>query len=334
MPSLRAFFIGLPLGLLLAAGGYFGLFLFSLGSGGGAGVQTTLELFQRKEELAAASDRPRLLVVGGSGVLFGVKAAMIERETGLRSVNLGVMAGLGTRYLLTRTARILRPGDTVLLIPEYELYNLGRENLDEWVDPFFIAFVTSGDPAYFQTFPLLDRLKIALKHDLRELRRNVEARITGRRAKSEEGFYNVANLDDHGDLINHHRSAKPAALQVEYHGDKLDLGVMDTQFGGWREMDEFLAVAREKGVRVIAAYPNVAWDSFYAAPDFQPKRELMRAFWAERGVPVLGGPFDAMMPRDDLFDTVYHPVREAAEARTARLIELLRPVLQDGARPQ
>jgi hypothetical protein len=84
-------------------------------------------------------------------------------------------------------------------------------------------------------------------------------------------------------------------------------------------------------VRVIAAYSNAANDSAYAAPEFGAKVELLRRFYTEQGVPMLGQAGDALFPGADVFDMAYHPVHEAAVARTARLIELLRPHLAPGA---
>src|SRR5690606_36467004 len=77
--------------------------------------------FNTKEEIAEKLPQPRIIVAGGSGVLFGVSAGQIEEATGMPCVNYGVHAGLALRYLLHRTLEVAREGDLVIFIPEYWL---------------------------------------------------------------------------------------------------------------------------------------------------------------------------------------------------------------------
>ncbi len=77
----RSFFIALPLGLLLSAAIYFGLFLLQLG------VPTAKwawlhEIIVAKRKLAESITQPKLLIVAGSSALYGISAEEIERQTG------------------------------------------------------------------------------------------------------------------------------------------------------------------------------------------------------------------------------------------------------------
>ncbi len=327
MEPTRGFFLSLALGLLAAMGIFIAVFQLHLGAGGNVGVRNTVEIIARKEAFAQAAPGTRILVVGGSGVLFGLKAGMITEATGIPAFNLGVTAGVGGKYIMHRVAQIMRPGDIVLLLLEYDLHDTGTGNFPDWIDPYFIDFMTQGDPDYLRAMPWRDQLEIAMRQTFRALRKGIQARFKPDKSTVDERFYTAENIDQHGDMIRHHREEKPPALRTEYHGDPVALGVMDTEGGGWPDVRDFLALARERGVRVIAAYSNVADDSAYAAPEFGEKVELLRRFYAGLGVPMLGSATDAFFPGADVFDTVYHPVHEAAVARTQRLIELLLPAL-------
>jgi hypothetical protein len=327
MEPTRGFFLSVALGLVGAMVVFIAIFELHLGAGGNVGVRNTVEIIARKEALAHAAPGPRILVVGGSGVLFGIKASLITEATGIPAFNLGVTAGMGGKYIMHRAAELMRPGDIVLLILEYDLHDTGTGNFPDWIDPYFIDFMTQGDPDYLRAMPWRFQMELAMRQTFRSLRRGIQARFKPDRPVVDERFYAVENIDQHGDMIRHHREEKPPALRTEYRGDAVALGVMDTSSGGWPDVRDFLALARERGVKVIAAYSNVADDSAYADPGFGEKVELLRRFYAEHGAPMLGDAADAFFPGPDVFDTVYHPVHEAAEARTRRLIELIRPQL-------
>ena len=82
-------------------------------------------LFLRKEAaLQLAPSGPRVLIVGGSGCLFSLDAAVLERELEQPVINLCSHAGVGLEYMLARARRHARPGDTVLLALEYRVLNL------------------------------------------------------------------------------------------------------------------------------------------------------------------------------------------------------------------
>ena len=83
------------------------------------------EVMQKKRRLAEQAKSPKILIVGGSGALFGVSGQELEKETGWPTINLGCHAALGVAYMLDDAKHSARPGDTVLLVLEYELYTFG-----------------------------------------------------------------------------------------------------------------------------------------------------------------------------------------------------------------
>ncbi len=65
----------------------------------------------------------RILVVGGSSVLFGVDAALLQRETGRASINLGLAANLGALFMLGYAEDAAKPGDLIVLSIETDLFD-------------------------------------------------------------------------------------------------------------------------------------------------------------------------------------------------------------------
>ena len=102
------------------------------------------ELPAKRALLVAESDKPRIIVVGGSAAAFGVDSALLARELpDYTPVNFGLYAALGTRVMLDLSIDELRPGDIVIVMPEQQRQTLsdtlGTESLWQAVDGDFSA---------------------------------------------------------------------------------------------------------------------------------------------------------------------------------------------------
>src|SRR6201982_824882 len=95
----RQFFAAIAAGLLLSAGVWVGLFYWQLGAPTKSSYWC-FEMNRKKLEGAARISSPKLLLVGGSAPLFGVKAQQIENALSIPTINLGTHAALGTEYVL------------------------------------------------------------------------------------------------------------------------------------------------------------------------------------------------------------------------------------------
>lgn len=62
---------------------------------------------------------PRLILLGGSNLAFGIDSAEIERRTGFTVINAGIAAGQGLGYILKTVEPYFRDGDVIVLAAEY-----------------------------------------------------------------------------------------------------------------------------------------------------------------------------------------------------------------------
>lgn len=77
-----------------------------------------------KVDRLAEIDEPKVVVVGGSSVAFGLNSELIERYTGMPVVNFGVYAALGTKLMLDLSIDHINEGDVVVLAPELDAQTL------------------------------------------------------------------------------------------------------------------------------------------------------------------------------------------------------------------
>ncbi len=100
------------------------------------------ELRAKYALLQQPSEKPRLILVGGSAAAFGVDGAQLEELLPqYEVVNFGMYAALGTRPMLDLSQGQLRQGDLVILMPEQQAQSLsdylGAEALWQAADGAF-----------------------------------------------------------------------------------------------------------------------------------------------------------------------------------------------------
>lgn len=65
-------------------------------------------------------DRPKIIVLGGSSVAFGLDSKTLSEKTGYPVINFGLYAALGTKIMLDLSKSNINEGDIVVLTPEIE----------------------------------------------------------------------------------------------------------------------------------------------------------------------------------------------------------------------
>lgn len=77
-------------------------------------------MYERKIALAQKVEAPRrLLITGGSGAHYTINSELLEEKLGIPVLNLGIDGPVGLNVILPSILDQVRPGDIVLLIPEY-----------------------------------------------------------------------------------------------------------------------------------------------------------------------------------------------------------------------
>ena len=79
------------------------------------------ELYRNKMAIAASISAPKLIITGGSGAHYTVNSETLSDELNRPVVNLGLDGPIGLDVILPSVLEAIKPGDTVLLVPEYLL---------------------------------------------------------------------------------------------------------------------------------------------------------------------------------------------------------------------
>ena len=325
------FILALPLGLVVGIAVFIALIYTQLG------IPTEsshyiYDVTNAKEVIAAKKPGARLIIVGGSSALFGFNTELIEKETGVPSVNDGNAVGLNLEYRFYRLKKTVRPGDTILLALEYELY---AEKPDyETID----NYVMSRDPGYFRQMSLADKIFMATRVPFKRFQLGWKNKRTPEHVviKYAHSPYNPFSatfypLNANGDeMVNTEDNRPPPEMltgNLARIVPALANGISSGNAQGFAAIAAFIAWAHANHITVLATFPNIIDQPVYHEAKAMETIATINHFYASHGVPVVGTAQEVMLPTDQFFDYMYHLTHPAAIQRTGRLVPELRPYL-------
>jgi hypothetical protein len=265
-----------------------------------------------KHDRLASAASPRVIFTGGSNLAFGLSSAIVEEQ--LRPyapVNMGLDAGLGLDFLLNEIDATLRPGDIVVLSPEYELF-LGLRG----GTASSLSRVIEQRPAHVRN---LARVDIVTLFD-RGLGFFHWVFANARRGLDRQpitGAYSRSTFNAYGDAEWHlDRPSKRGRLTVAM--EAYQQTPVDTSTVG--VLNRFHARCQARGVAVYLSHPPLP--ARYATA---PSRliEVEQRVHARLTIPALDRPAEMFFPEEAFYDTEYHLLRGARDTRTRRIVDRL-----------
>ncbi len=263
-----------------------------------------------KDSLLQNIPAPRIILVGGSNLSFGINSKMIHDSLFRNPINTGINANIGIIYMMDNTIRYVEEGDVVIVSPEYEQFTsiaYGGEELLRTVTNYSVDKLKD-----LRNKQLLSISKYIVKYSLSKYR---PIEYTQYR---ENKIYGVNSFNEFGDACGHW-GLESTYFPVSYGGGKLpeDMYIFD-------QLDSFRNIIEAKGARLFVTFPGYQGSSFDNNIDFittiadQFKRYEFN---------LLGTPTRYRIPDSLMFDTPYHLTKEGTDYRTSLLIEDLKSKL-------
>ncbi len=265
------------------------------------------QVMDRKLADQAHVASPRVLLVGGSNLVFGLSSAELERCLGRPVYNLAFSAELGIPFMARVAEACARPGDVVLFSPEY---GVGTGSCRA----FAMLSLESPRSAKLLNLSLNDRIRVAV----------FKAQITGGmmvekwllRQVPASDVYRADGYDRFGDLVSHaNKGPQDFALHPPAEPDPPACK---------QAVAQLVAVARQQGFKVLHLPPAYS-ESGYRQDS---TAALARFAWVQAaGMQAVCRP-EAMIFADSFFyDTPYHTLRSGARLRARRVARMLLPAL-------
>lgn len=318
--STRSFFLGIVITLACLLCSWL-LLVNSLAGHPHVHNQWVEQAYIHKLAAAERLNEPRMLIVAGSGALFGIDSAALGKALGRPATNLGVNAGILAPYILSYAEQALRPGDWIVLPLEYPLYH------DEhMVNQQFIDFYAShplpisdiGFLRWVKTLWLLPVARIAEGH--RGLPQGFAV----------SGLYGPQNLNEYGDQLNSQTSRRTEAMRAAIAGhppERYGKRANSTN-ASWSRWQKFAETVKSQGGCAIFVPPAMlASPSYQEDPTERHYYESLPAQALSNGLLFAGSPSAFMYQEMAFFDTNFHLTSEQRAAHTSKLVDLLKPFM-------
>ncbi|NSW53431.1 MAG: hypothetical protein HPY85_13075 [Anaerolineae bacterium] len=279
-----------------------------------------LAAVRQKQARLSSIDSPKLVIVGGSNTAFGIDSTILEEELGYPVVNMGLQGGLGCLYPLEEIQQSLKPGDIVVLIPEYhcisESPNLyGDAVLYQLmvVAPLNVRHLTTwGQAAVIFQEAINQYASVFLN-----IRENLDLIVD----PHYDAIYNPSGFNANGDLTTHldrdTLSPQPVPFTIDCTG-----GACTPMIDVYNQFADDLA---GNGVSVYLTFPAYLVEGKHE--DMHMAECYSRYVVDHLQFPVFGQPQDFFYPGSYFFDTYYHLTAVGRELRTRQLLADLQAVL-------
>ena len=273
----------------------------------------------KKYERLTSLDEPKIVIVGGSSVAFGINSELIERYTGMPVVNFGLYAALGTKVMMDLAEAGIRKGDVVVLAPEMD-----PQTLSLYFNSDTTLKAMDGTPEMLRHLKTDNLLSVAgatfrfagdkLNYLLRDTRPNVD----------ENSAYAARYVNEYGDLTYPRLRNTMLGFYDENTPIRLDESVMSQEFINY--INDFVKLCRYRGASVYFGFcpinkaavqfpEDMTEDEYYTAfEDFLDEKLLCNR---------IGSLKDNVMGAGYFFDSNFHLNDFGVTAHTVRLLQEL-----------
>lgn len=276
-----------------------------------------------KHERLASIEGPKVVLVGGSNLAFGIDTLLMQRITQCPVVNMGMNGFFGVRFMLEEVRPTLAAGDTVVIALEYDSF---FKSVDGTASNLLL--VVKERPEAFAALTWRQRFELAGAMPYvaqQKILRLIRAAVFGLRdailgpdedapvesdltsaVETAEGF------NAEGDLISHLGMDWPLAISQGIPADSpVDPGVIPLL----RQFQDDMAA---QGVRVMVSYTPLE-ASFYTR--YQSGIDGIEQRMREAGLNVSSPARDYVYDESFFFDTVFHVNAEGRAMRSERLAQ-------------
>lgn len=252
---------------------------------------------------------PRLMLVGGSNVLYGLDSRTIAEEAGMpHVVNMALTSVVGLHFMLKEVEPSVRPGDVVLVSPEYDHFCRNPTSARD------LIWLLERRPSVLLGFPA-EHWKLVMDRALHHLAAVIRAEVFRKGARPDLGPTHVKWINEYGDNTASRTLLEPppvAAWQLECSEGRK--GLMDEQV---ERIAEYKRSVETRGARMLLTYPT--FDQSQYRKNEADIGELHRRLEALFGPALLTQPNETAIPAASLYDTHYHP-DETEKIRRSRLV--------------
>ena len=264
----------------------------------------------KKHALLAATPSPKVVLVGGSNLHYGINSRMLQDSLGLPVVNMGLQHSLGLRYLFDEVRESLHSGDVLMLLLEpYAYIGMpveGRTN---------IARIASIRPKNIRHFNLQHWYNAAMYSGTALIQNYRDGQVTiTKKLRGKKTF--GENCDEFGDyhghkgLLSKYKRSEKRDLSDEklFNNDILSI------------IQEIQTFIQQNDIQLVISFSPSAESMSDSLVFSRIQAELPAEI-------VVGNMADYIFPDSFFYDSPDHLIYSKRDMRTRMLLRDLRPIM-------
>jgi hypothetical protein len=260
----------------------------------------------------------KVIITGGSNVLFGMRTEQISNELHIPVYNLGVHAGLGIDFIINDAKKVLKKGDVVIMPLEYDHFQT-----DQRVTKLAFDYDNAFDKEQLNKISQIDRYTYGFKFAFQvKPFDNIQLIIkslqnSGKPLVENPLGYNSNNLNKHGDQTNH-----PGVHDLSAFGP---IGIPEnfSETVGLKMMKDFNTWAKENGISLFITYPNTIYFKKYDTLAYKEYFNSLNKYFSDNHISTIGKPADFFYDEKYFYDTMYHLNDEGMTVRTTQFTHMI-----------
>ena len=253
---------------------------------------------------------PKIVLVGGSNLPFGIKSEMIETAMGMPVVDMGLHAGLGMNFILSEVEDDIREGDIVVVSFEYHHFLSRSMYNGEDVLAALLFDVNKDCLQYVKPRQWMVMIPEIGRYASKKL-----INISSQKVDDFEDKFTRESMNQYGDEVAHyglpsiiHSGIQPA----------LSPGVCKKAVNRLAAFAQLVESRNAKFVLAACPYPEPQYRM-----DVVAINEIVESV-ESKGLKFQVSPAACLFPDSLMFNSYFHLSEKGAEMRTEQLIEVLK----------
>ena len=271
--------------------------------------QTFLGALSPKFDRLKEIEEPKIIVVGGSSVAFGLDSELLAETVGMPVVNFGLYATLGTKIMMDLSKANVNAGDLVILAPEMDeqtlsLYFNAEAALQGMESDWSMLFHISGENFSELAGGVYEYVTAKIKY----LRNGL---------LDPAGVYNRASFDTYGDIV-YPRPHNTMLLGYDPNMTiELTPSIFAQEFVDY--VNAYTAYCRQRGATVYFDFPPMNASAMAASNTEDALFDFCSYLYENLDCKVIGNVNDYIIEENYFYDSNFHLNDSGVILRTSLL---------------
>lgn len=276
-------------------------------------------LLDKYERLCSVQE-PKIILLGGSSLTFGMDSETLEKNMQMPVVNFGLHASIKPAFYLNLSDDNINAGDVVVLCFEYVGYS------DYHSIPFDYLYTLENYPAFWRAVPVHEYKFLAAdyfdQYAVKKIKRML--RNEDRPETITNFVYRRDAFNAWGDVVYYRPDLRDTKFKKEYTFKTSSIGPRVI-----KHFNRYYASAKKQGAQVFISFPPIAKNAIEY--DLNAIQEFQTTLDEKLDIPIISKITDYIYEDKYFFDTYYHLNEQGVSLRTEQLQkDLIKALQNDG----